>query len=80
VAGFGLTGYYYNGRGIGTTGQMWDGYATNGKSRDSDGGYVQATYALPTKTKVGVSWGISKLDLASGESSTRADAALSSGA
>ena len=80
VAGFGLTGYYYGGRGIGTTGQMWDGYATNGNSRDSDGGYVQATYALPTKTKVGVSWGISKLDLASGESSTRADAALSSGA
>jgi hypothetical protein len=80
VAGFGLTGYYYGGRGIGTTGQMWDGYATNGKSRDSDGGYVQATYALPTKTKIGASWGISKLDLASGESSTRADAALSSGA
>jgi len=80
AAGFGLTGYYYNGRGIGTTGQMWDGYATNGKSRDSDGGYVQATYALPTKTKVGVSWGISKLDLASGESSTIAAAALSSGA
>jgi hypothetical protein len=80
AAGFGLTGYYYSGRGIGTTGQMWDGYATNGKSRDSDGGYVQATYALPTKTKVGVSWGISKLDLASGESSTIATAALSSGA
>jgi hypothetical protein len=80
AAGFGLTGYYYSGRGIGTTGQMWDGYATNGKSRDSDGGYVQATYALPTKTKVGVSWGISKLDLASGESSAIATAALSSGA
>ena len=80
AAGFGLTGYYYSGRGIGTTGQMWDGYATNGRSRDSDGGYVQATYALPTKTKVGVSWGISKLDLASGESSTIATAALSSGA
>jgi len=80
MAGFGLTGYYYSGRGIGTTGQMWDGYATNGNSRDSDGGYVQATYALPTKTKVGVSWGISNLDLANGETSTRANAALSSGA
>ena len=80
MAGFGLTGYYYNGRGIGTTGQMWDGYATNGNSRDSDGGYVQATYALPTKTKVGVSWGVSNLDLANGETSTRANAALSSGA
>ncbi len=67
VAGFGLTGYYYGGKGIGTTGQMWDGYATSGKSRDSDGGYIQATYALPIKTKIGASWGISKLDLASGE-------------
>jgi hypothetical protein len=67
VAGFGLTGYYYSGSGIGTTGQMWDGYAVNGKSRDSDGGYVQLTYALPTKSKLGVSWGISNLDLASGE-------------
>ena len=79
AAGFGLTGYYYSGQGIGTTGQMWDGYATNGQARDSDGGYVQATYALPTKTKVGVSWGISKLDLASGESATVGAAALSSG-
>jgi predicted porin len=68
AGGFGLTGYYYGGRGIGTTGQMLDGYsAFNGNQRDSDGGYVQATYALPTKTKVGVSWGISKLDLATGE-------------
>jgi len=82
VAGFGLTGYYYNGSGIGTTGQMLSGYAISalpsGKDskkslnrtatqRDSDGGYVQATYVLPTKTKVGVSWGISNLDLADGE-------------
>jgi len=67
VAGFGLTGYYYAGQGIGTTAQMMDGYYTNGKSRDSDGGYVQATYVLPIKTKLGVSWGISNLDRASGE-------------
>ncbi|QDC76263.1 porin [Candidatus Methylopumilus universalis] len=71
AAGFGLTGYYYAGQGIGTTGQMLDGYsAFNGNARDSDGGYVQATYVLPTKTKVGVSWGISNLDLASGENNT----------
>jgi len=67
AAGFGLTGYYYSGSGIGTTGQMWDGYAVNGKTRDSDGGYVQLTYVLPTKSKLGVSWGTSKLELASGE-------------
>jgi len=73
VAGFGLTGYYYNASGVGTTGQMTDGYGINDSNskyaaRDSDGGYIQATYVLPTKTKVGVSWGISKLDLASNES------------
>ena len=30
--------------------------------RDSDGGYVQATYVIPTGTKLGVSYGVSKLD------------------
>jgi predicted porin len=65
VAGFGLTGYYYNGEGIGQTHQLLDGFsAVDGKKRDSDGGYVQATYVLPTKTKLGVAWGESNLDRA----------------
>ena len=64
VAGFDLTGYYYGGEGLGTTVQFRDGYSINGKQRDSQGGYVQATYALPTKTKVGISWGKSELDQA----------------
>jgi len=63
-AGFGLTGYYYGGSGIGITGQMLDGYNLQGLSRDSNGGYVQATYVLPTKTKAGISWGKSHLDAA----------------
>ena len=68
VAGFGLTGYYYDGKGVGTTAYLMDGVqATTGKRRDSDGGYVQATYVLPTATKVGLSWGRSNLDKASGE-------------
>jgi len=67
AAGFDLTGYYYNGEGAGTTAFLMDGFSTTGKRRDSDGGYVQALYSLPTKTKVGVSWGESNLDLASGE-------------
>ena len=51
---------------------MLDGYsAFNGNARDSDGGYVQATYILPTKTKVGISWGISNLDLATGETNAK---------
>ena len=33
-----------------------------GKARDSDGGYVQATYVIPMGTKLGVSYGVSKLD------------------
>jgi len=70
VAGFGLTGYYYGGTGIGTTFQFQDGYSANGKARDSDGGYVQATYVLPTKTKAGISWGQSNLDRSSGEVNT----------
>jgi predicted porin len=70
VAGLGLTGYYYAGEGTGTTFMFNNGYSTAGKKRDSDGGYVQATYVLPTKTKVGVSWGRSNLDLASGDTAT----------
>jgi predicted porin len=71
-AGFGLTGYYYNGSGVGITGQMNNGYGINGttgnvSARDSDGGYVQATYVLPTKTKVGISWGASNLDKSTGD-------------
>jgi hypothetical protein len=63
-AGLGLTGYYYGGEGTGTTFLLADGYSRNGMKRDVDGGYVQATYVLPTKTKVGVSWGESNLDRA----------------
>ena len=75
MAGFGLTGYYYGGNGIGTTGQFYDAYGINsgtGKiaGRDSDGGYVQLTYVLPTKTKLAASWGVSNLDQASGENYT----------
>ena len=62
MAGFGLTGYYYKGEGIGTTFMLKDGFDTAGRRRDSDGGYVQATYVLPTKTKVGISYGVSNLD------------------
>jgi predicted porin len=61
----GLTGYYYTGEGVGTTvlGNLaFD--ATSGAKRDSDGGYAQVTYVLPTKTKLGLAYGTSNLDRA----------------
>ena len=63
----GLTGYYYVGEGAGTTTLLANGYDRTAGKRDSDGGYLQATYILPTKTKVGVAFGRSNLDRASGE-------------
>ena len=73
VAGFGLTGYYYGGKGIGSTFQFLDGYSAAGKARDSDGGYVQAMYTLPTKTKAAVSWGGNYMDRAAGDATSLVD-------
>jgi predicted porin len=67
LANFGLTGYYYNGDGVGSYMPLQNGASATGSKRDSDGGYVQATYVLPTKTKIGLAYGISSLDLAAGE-------------
>ncbi len=63
VAGFGLTGYYGQGSGLGTTVQFAQGFDSTGKSRDSDDWYVQGTYTIPTVgTKIGLSYGESNLD------------------
>jgi len=64
---FGLVGYYYDGEGLGTTLFGNNGVTADAKERDSDGGYVQATYVIPTGTKIGVAYGVSNLDTASGE-------------
>jgi predicted porin len=64
---FGLVGYYYEGEGLGTTIFGSNGVTAGGAERDSDGGYVQATYVIPTGTKLGVAYGVSNLDTASGE-------------
>jgi predicted porin len=63
----GLTGYYYKGEGLGTTFAFANGYSTTGGKRDSDGGYIQGTYILPTKTKLGLAYGRSNLDLATAD-------------
>jgi predicted porin len=63
---FGLTGYYYKGEGVGTTLLGNAGVDASNNKRDSDGGYLQATYKLPVGTKIGLAYGVSKLDKANG--------------
>jgi predicted porin len=68
-AGFEFVAYYYDGDGIGTTDFLFDAVDLAGNTRDSDGGYLQASYALPgAGTKLGVSWGESNLDLGPADS------------
>jgi predicted porin len=67
VAGFGLTAYYYDGKGNGITALGLSGLTDAGKKRDGDGGYIQATYVIPFGTKIGLAYGESNLDKAGGE-------------
>ena len=68
VAGFGAVAYYYDAKGVGTTAFLMDGVSATGKRRNSDGWYLQGTYTLPgVGTKLGLSYGESNLDRASGE-------------
>jgi len=85
IGNLGLTAYYYDGEGVGST--MMGGFGgANGhavvgskaKKRDSDGGYVQATYVIPTGTKLGLAYGVSNLDDASGETGSARDTLLES--
>ena len=73
----GLVAYYYETEGAGTTLNLLDaqqGFYNDGagsiKARDGDGGYVQATYVIPTGTKLGLAYGRNNLDRASGETAT----------
>ena len=68
VAGFGLTGYYGQGEGTGQTVLLNNGFDDQGKARDSEDWYVQATYTIPgIGTKLGASYGESELEGNSGE-------------
>jgi predicted porin len=62
VSGLGLTAYGYTGNGNGTATLGYFGIDGNGKKRDGSGGYVQATYVIPTGTKLGLAYGVSKVD------------------
>lgn len=62
-SGLGLVAYAYDGEGLSGSRSALNGlnYRFGGKS-DDQGGYIQATYVLPTKTKLGVSYGESQSD------------------
>jgi predicted porin len=69
VAGWEPVIYYYQARGVGTTAFGFNGINLAGNKRNSNGGYVQLAYKIPgTKWKPGISYGVSRLALASNES------------
>ena len=62
----GVVAYWYDGDGAGTTlyGNLGN---TGAMERESDGGYIQGTYVIPTGTKRGEAYGVTTLDCATGE-------------
>ncbi len=73
-AGFQVAGWYYYGRGLGTTGLFVNGAVEDpasvayGNERTSNGFLAQVTYKIPeTNFKLGVNYGTSKLDQADRE-------------
>src|SRR5882762_905079 len=63
VAGFEVDASYYYGKGMGTTGLFILASDGAGNARKSDGYLIQGTYTFGA-VKVGVNYGVSKLDLA----------------
>ena len=63
-----LVGYYYNGKNMGGNGVLGVlqltglGIANPVNDTDVSGGYVQGTYVIPTGTKLGASYGLSRND------------------
>ena len=72
IAGFEGVLYGYSGSGLGTTGLYILPTSELGDKRDSDGGYAQLTYKFD-KVKLGVSYGESRLKLASDEKALGAE-------
>ena len=63
VAGFEVDASYYYGKGMGTTGYYFLSSDGLGHARKSDGYLIQGTYTFGA-VKVGVNYGVSKLDFA----------------
>lgn len=66
VGGASLLGYYYTGKGLGTTGLFILATDAAGTARGSSGYYVQGTFTTG-KLTLGASYGASRLDLTRGE-------------
>jgi len=69
VSGLQLMGYFYSGKGAGTTGVVFDAASWDGSTvaaRKSMGYIAQATYTIKS-VKLGLSYGQSSLDVASNE-------------
>ena len=71
VFGFEPVLYYYQGRGVGTTGLFSQSFDATGGQRNSKGGYAQVSHAFG-KWKPSFSYGLSELFLGSGEQNTAA--------
>jgi len=61
----GFTAYYYSGEGNGV-GTSLNRLGRLANENDQDGGYVQATYVIPTGTKLGVAVASNRQDLVTG--------------
>jgi predicted porin len=61
INGFEVMGWYYRGKGVGTTGLFVNANDALGNPRDSDGFIAQVTYKMGN-TKVGVNYGESNLE------------------
>jgi hypothetical protein len=71
AAGAELVGYYYDGKnmdgGVGVAINTALTATSGFTQHDNSGGYVQATYVLPFKTKIGASWGKNLIEKAGSE-------------
>jgi predicted porin len=66
IAGFEVAGWYYTGRGVGTTGLFVNSDDGFGHARKSDGYLAQVTYKIMS-TKFGINYGQSNLRAADGD-------------
>jgi Gram-negative porin len=66
IAGFEVAGWYYVGKGVGTTGLFVNSNDILGNARDSNGYLAQVTYKF-MQTKFGINYGQSVLKAAAGD-------------